>query len=51
MVLYEINKAVEVLKLNKDKNKKQCSEVNNEKTDEKEISFGEVLHNVMNSHK
>lgn len=47
MVLYEINKTVEVLKLNKDKNKKQCSEVNNEKTDEKEISFGEVLYRVM----
>ena len=51
MVLYEINKAVEVLKSNRDKHDKQCGEVNNEKTDKKEISFGEVLHKVMNNRK
>ena len=48
MVLYKINKAVEeVLKLNKDKQEKQCKEVKNVETDEKEILFGEVLHRAM----
>ena len=51
MLLYEINKAVEIMRLNRDKNDKQCYEIKSVKTDEKEISFGEVLHKAISNRK
>ena len=41
----------ETLKIDRDKHYKRCDEVEVNKKEEKEISFGEVLSRVMMNHK
>lgn len=41
----------EILKINKNKHNDRCVVSENDKREEKEVSFGEVLNRVMNNHK